>query len=514
LVEDALTRYFEEEARFVEAAKRGEEALKRGEYLTKSKSAKGFSGSREPDGGPFGRRPWSATNPDCAPGAQDGLFLTKARSQQTVRDGMTPDKIRICQRARSARILRNLPPLKLFASRKPARNKELRVVANVRFVARDVGPGPEGEHMRNVLLLPLTVLTLAAPAFGAINLGAAETFAVLGASTVTNTGGTKIQGNLGVSPGAAVVGFPPGKMMVGTIYAGDAVAARAQADLTTAYKTAAAMPCGSNITGQNLGGLTLTPGVYCFDTSAQLTGALVLDFQGGRHSTFVFQIGSTLTTASGATVSFVNGENCHHKRCSITWQVGSSATLGTSTNFSGDILAQASITLTTSVFLCGRALARTGAVTMDTDRVFYDGTLTPPGPVNVTGNVTGNGQIPVPSPNSTEPGATGTGRASFAFIADPAGKGTFFTYMNYVTGLRIYGPIGSVEVIAIHSDGSPKTVRFLGACHNSLPQCSFSATVERPGESGGIGQFGVAIAGQLVETRSLRFISIGQVQFH
>jgi hypothetical protein len=408
-----------------------------------------------------------------------------------------------------------LPPLNLFASTQ-ARTEytELRVVPNVRCKAlgTSVPDGKErkGKDMRNVLLLPLTVVTLAAPAFGAINLGTAETFAVLGASTVTNTGGTKIEGNLGVSPGTAVVGFPPGKMLVGTIYAGDAVAARAQADLTTAYEAAAALPCDFNITGQNLGGLKLTPGVYCFDTSAQLTGALILDFQGGRNSTFVFQIGSTLTTASDATVSFVNGENCHHKRCSITWQVGSSATLGTSTKFSGDILAQASITLTTSVFLCGRALARTGAVTMDKDEVFFMGTLTPPGPVNVTGY----GQITVPSPNSTEPDATGTGRASFALIADPAGKDTFFTYLNYVTGLRIYGPIDNVEVIAIHPDGSPKTVRFSGACDNSLPHCSFSATVERPSESGGTGQFGVAIAGQLVETRSPRFISIGQVQFH
>jgi hypothetical protein len=220
-----------------------------------------------------------------------------------------------------------------------------------------------------------------------------------------------------------------------------------------------------------------------------LTGTLVLDFQSGEDSSFVFQIGSTLTTASNSTVSFVNGENCHHKQCSINWQVGSSATLGTATTFSGNIMARASITLTTSVSLCGRALARTGAVTMDTDKVFFMGTLTPPGPANVTGN----GQIPVPSPNATEPGATGTGRASFAFIADPAGKGTLFNYLNYVTGLRIYGLIDTQEVIAVHPDGSPQTVRFSGICHNSLPQCLFSATVEKPSELGGTDQFGVSV---------------------
>jgi hypothetical protein len=367
----------------------------------------------------------------------------------------------------------------------------------------------EGD-MNSFIPLSLTALTFVVPAFGGINLGTAETFAVLGASTVTNTGTTKIRGDLGVSPGTAVVGFPPGKMEVGTIHAGDAVAARAQADLTTAYRAAKALPCDFNITGQDLGGLTLTPGVYCFDTSAQLTGTLVLDFQSGDDSSFVFQIGSTLTTASNSTVSFVNGENCHHKQCSINWQVGSSATLGTSTTFSGNIMARASITLTTSVSLCGRALARTGAVTMDTDKVFFMGSLAPPGPANVTGN----GQIPVPLPNATEPDATGAGRASFAFIADPAGKGTFFSYLNHVTGLRIYGLIDTLQVIAVHPDGSPKTVQFSGACHSSLPECSFSATVEKPNEPGRTEQFGISVTGRLAEARSLRLTSIGQIQFH
>jgi hypothetical protein len=360
--------------------------------------------------------------------------------------------------------------------------------------------------MKSKALLAATLVTFVVPAFGAITLGTAETFAVLGASTVTNTGATQIRGNLGVSPGTAVVGFPPGIMEVGTIHAGDAFAARAQADLTTAYNTAAALPCKFNLTGHDLGGLTLTPAVYCFDTSAQLTGALVLDFTHGSKSGFVFQIGSTLTTASNSTVSLAN---CT-KDCYIIWQVGSSATLGTSTKFSGDIMAKASITLTTGVNMCGRALAETGAVTMDADIVFFMGTLTPPGPVMVTGN----GQIAIPSPNSTEPDATGTGTASFAFIADPIGKGTFFSYLNYVTGLRIYGLVENVEVIEIHPDGSPKAVRFSGACHESLPQCSFAVTVEKASESGGSDQFGIAITGRLAEARSPRFISIGQIQFH
>jgi hypothetical protein len=197
------------------------------------------------------------------------------------------------------------------------------------------------------------------------------------------------------------------------------------------------------------------------------------------------------------------------QHCIIVWQVGSSATLGTYSKFSGDILAKASITITTGVNICGRALAETGAVTMDTDIVFFMGTLTPPPAM-----VTGHGQIAVPRPNSAEPGATGAGRATFAFITDPTGKGTFFNYLNSVTGIRIYGLIDDVETIAMRGDGSPKTIRFSGACHTSLPQCSFSVTVERSEEPGGSDRFGVTIAGRVAEERSPRFTSGGQIQIH
>jgi hypothetical protein len=228
--------------------------------------------------------------------------------------------------------------------------------------------------MKSAIFTLIAILGSQTSAMAGINLGTAETFAVLGASTVTNTGPTQIRGNLGVSPGTAVVGFPPGIMEIGTIHAGDAVAAQAQADLTAAYNAFQALPCQFNLTGQDLGGLTLTPGVYCFNTSAQLTGALVLDFQSGTNSRFIFQIGSTLTTASASTVTLAN---CT-QHCGIFWQVGSSATLGTTSKFSGNIMAKDSITITTNVVMCGRALAETGAVTMDSDIIFFMGTLTPP----------------------------------------------------------------------------------------------------------------------------------------
>jgi type VI secretion system secreted protein VgrG len=245
---------------------------------------------------------------------------------------------------------------------------------------------------------------------------------------VTNTGATQIKGNLGVSPGTAVVGFPPGTVEVGTIYAGDAVAAQAQADLTTAYDAFAGLPCKFNLTGHNLGGLTLTPGVYCFDTSAELTGTLVLDFQNSTKSSFVFQIGSTLTTASSSAVSLAN---CT-QHCGIFWQVGSSATLGTSSKFSGNIMAKASITITTDVVMCGRALAETGAVTMDTDIVFFMGSLTPP----IEAEVTGNGQVAapaIPGRNPSDPPAIGTGSAKVSVVDYPTGNGIAFGYRNVVT---------------------------------------------------------------------------------
>lgn len=198
-------------------------------------------------------------------------------------------------------------------------------------------------------------------------LGTASGFGVLAGSTVNNTGDTTVSGDLGVAPGTAITGFPPGTF-TGTLHAADDVALQAQTDLTTAYNDLAGQACDANLTGQDLGGMTLTTGVYCFDSSAQLTGALTLDAEGDPFAVFVFQIGSTLTTASNASVVMTNGGD----QCNVYWQVGSSATLGTDTAFAGSILASASITLNTGADVIGRALAREGAVTMDTNQISYD----------------------------------------------------------------------------------------------------------------------------------------------
>jgi len=216
----------------------------------------------------------------------------------------------------------------------------------------------------------VTLLLRASPASAqtAPSLGSAQSYAVLAGSTVTNTGPSGITGDVGVSPGSAITGFPPGFVVSGTIHAADASAGAAETSVTAAYTVlqGQACPAPNNLTGQNLGGLTLTSGVYCFATSAQLTGTLTLNAQGNSNAVFIFQIGSTLTTASGSTVLVINGGS----RCNVFWQVGSSATLGTTTSLAGNILALTSITMTTgAAVINGRALARNGAVTLDSNQV-------------------------------------------------------------------------------------------------------------------------------------------------
>jgi hypothetical protein len=198
-----------------------------------------------------------------------------------------------------------------------------------------------------------------------VGLGAANLFAILGGTSVANTGASSITGNVGLWSGTSVTGFPPGTVS-GTIDSANASAMQAQMDLTSAFNVAAAQPCGGVLTGQNLGGQTLTAGVYCFASSALLNGTLILNAQGNANAVFIFEIGDTLTTLSSSQVTIINGGTGNN----VFWQVGSSATLGTSSQFAGNILALSNITLDAGADIsCGRALALNGSVTMDSNNV-------------------------------------------------------------------------------------------------------------------------------------------------
>jgi hypothetical protein len=209
------------------------------------------------------------------------------------------------------------------------------------------------------------LLTQSACSQSAVPLGSTAGFAVLAGSTVTNTGSSTVTGDLGVSPGSAVTGFPPGTV-VGTIHVTDTAAAGAMADLTIAYNDAAGRTlCPVSVAG-NLGGQTLTPGLYKSTSGLEISsGDLTLDARGNANAVFIFQMASTLDTAAGVHVILAGGA----KASNVFWQVGSSATLGTNSTFVGTIMADQSVSLNNGATLQGRALARIGAVTLDASTV-------------------------------------------------------------------------------------------------------------------------------------------------
>jgi hypothetical protein len=212
--------------------------------------------------------------------------------------------------------------------------------------------------------LPPPVGSIQAPvSLGSINSGG-NNFAVLAHTTVTNVGPTTVTGDLGVWPGTAVTGFPPG-LVSGSIYKGVAPADSAQSSLTSAYNDAASRPADATLSG-NLGGRTINPGAYKSTSSLEISsGDLVLDAKGDSNGVFIFQIASALTVTSGRMVILSGGAQA----ANVYWQVGSSATIGTTASFAGTILAQASVSIQTGATLRGRALARDGAVTLQANTV-------------------------------------------------------------------------------------------------------------------------------------------------
>ena len=212
------------------------------------------------------------------------------------------------------------------------------------------------KRIATIGLAAVMAVLLAGTALAAatVNLGSAESFAVLAGTTITNTGATTITGDVGLQPGKAVTGFTT-VTLHGAKHLGDAVALKAKNALVTAYNDAAGAKPVTKVATE-LGGTTVKPGVYASDTLG-LTGTLTLDGEG----LYIFQAASTLITASGSKVALIGGASA----CNVYWQVGSSATLGTTTSFKGTIMALTSIALNNGATLQGRALAQNGAVTMD-----------------------------------------------------------------------------------------------------------------------------------------------------
>lgn len=272
----------------------------------------------------------------------------------------------------------------------------------------------------------------AAAATASVGLGTASPYSVLAGSAVTNTGPSRLNGDLGVSPGTAITGFPPG-LAAGSTHAADAVAGKAKASLVTAYNDAAGRAPTASVAG-DLVGRTLTDGVYKSSSSLALSGTLTLNGQGNPDSVFIIQVASTLITASASAVNVINGAQA----CHVFWQVGSSATLGTASSFKGTIMALTSVTVTTGATVQGRVLARNGQVALD-NNVFTSAacdavTPTTAAPVPVTTAPTATTAPPASTATSTTPVGTTTSRRTTA-VSTPTSTAT-----AVVPGPRSSGP--------------------------------------------------------------------------
>ena len=212
----------------------------------------------------------------------------------------------------------------------------------------------------------LATMTVSGLPPGAIALGSASTYAVLAGSAIVNAGPTALTGDVGLRPGVAISGFPPGTV-TGTMHINDSLAAQAQTDLTSAFLSAQGKVCptGNDKSGFDLGATPFAPGVYCYSSTAGLTGTLILDGGGDNNAVFVFQVASALTTNTGSAYTLRNGA----RATNVFWVVGSSATLGVNSSFPGTILALTDFTMNTGATLLGRGLVRNGQVTLDSNPV-------------------------------------------------------------------------------------------------------------------------------------------------
>jgi hypothetical protein len=333
-----------------------------------------------------------------------------------------------------------------------------------------------------VALASLLTLVFAgtAVAQAPVDLGTADPFAVLAGSTITNTGPSVINGDLGLHPGTEVTGFPPGTVN-GARHVNNAVAEQAKTDLVTAYNDAAGRPSSATLP-PDVGGQTLTPGVYRTGSvpSLGLTGTLTLDGKGDPNAVFIFQIESTLTTATDSTVRLINGA----RACNVFWQVGSSATLGTRTVFTGNILALTSISVNDSVIVDGRLLARNGAVTLINDTVTRARCAAP-------GTGPGTGEPGTGGPGTGRPG-TGEPGGGPGSGTGPGSKGPL---------VRIFGLPGVRQPPARRPGTRRPPARTVCTTRN------FRARV-RVRDSDGIRMVSVYLDGRLLRRTSLKRFSL------
>ena len=278
---------------------------------------------------------------------------------------------------------------------------------------------PQSRRASSILAAGTSVLALAivgslvvlgsdaAAAPVAVGLGTADSFAVLAGTGITNTGPTTITGDIGTFPTATITGLTS-LTLSGTNHAGDSVTQGAKTDLTTAYTTAAGEGPTTAIAA-DLVGQTLKPGVYNSASAVGLSGVLTLDAAGDPNAVWVFQAGSTLITASGSKVVMLNGAQA----CNVFWQIGSSATLGTNSTFTGTMMALTSISLQSGATVDGRVLARNGAVTLDHNTITRSAcstaTSAPTTQPSTTATATPATATQAPQVTATPSGPVGTG---------------------------------------------------------------------------------------------------------
>lgn len=335
-------------------------------------------------------------------------------------------------------------------------------------------------------VVPVVAASAATSIDGPVNLGTATSYSVLGGSTVTNTGSSVLGGDLGVSPGTSITGFPPG-LVLGTTNATNAQAIQAQNDLTTAYNVAASLtPASSGLT--ELAGQSLTPGVYSGE-ALSLTGDLTL--AGTAESVWVFQASSTLVTGSASRILLTGGASS----CNVFWQVSSSATLGTASEFVGTIMANQSITATTSATIAGRLLADNGAVTLDSNVITTPTGCNPPGAVSTSPTIT-----------SGAPTATGVVGTPYSYTVTSSGTPTptYSTTGSLPTGLSLNATTGAIT----GTPTTPGTYTFTITADNGVTpavSASYSIVIAAvaavtPGGGGGGGGAAVTRVSELANT--------------